>query len=122
MGQMVIPRALPHRRNLRPHQRRVPPEAALRRLQAAFEVVRVPEPSPAEMHVLRAVFAAAWQAFRERPWTVAALVDVGAVSQDESRSAGRLLARCAGHRAQGFELVRAGECREGLRWRLRVLR
>lgn len=115
--------ALRRRRpSLRPHERRMPPEHALRRLGAAIEATRRPTPSPAELRALRAVCAAAWAHFRGEAWTVAHLVDVGAVEPDESRSLGRLLARCAGHRAEGFELAPAGECREGLRWRLRVSR
>lgn len=107
---------------LRPHQRRMPADHALRRLGAAIEATRRPTPSPAELRALRAVCAAAWRHFRGEAWTVAHLVDVGGVAPDESRSVGRLLARCAGHRVEGFELVPAGEGREGLRWRLRVSR
>jgi hypothetical protein len=108
--------------NLRPHQRRLPVAVHLARLEAAIAGANGSEPTPAELRTLRAVCAAAWQAFRGEVWTVSHLVDVGAIEPHESRSLGRVLARRAGYRTDGLELVAAGESREGLRWRLRVSR
>jgi hypothetical protein len=100
----------------------LPIPLAIGRLQAAIGVAQVPEPSPADRRVLSGVCAAAWQAFHGKAWTVSHLVDLGAIEPSESRTIGRLVARHAGHRDGGLELVPAGQCRDGLRWRLRVSR